>query len=83
MRRMAEAAATVAHREGINECPNDLVAVTCAKINVVCTVKFKRVGEPFREDHAPIMQGRSNRVAFVGPSDVIGGPYFLWLYPGR
>eukprot|EP00983_Pelagomonas_calceolata_P058466 1145500-Pelagomonas_calceolata.AAC.1 len=60
MRRLAEGLATVAHREGINECLKDLVAVTCAKIRVVCTVKFKRVGEPFRGDHAPFMQGCSN-----------------------
>eukprot|EP00983_Pelagomonas_calceolata_P035665 1116402-Pelagomonas_calceolata.AAC.1 len=52
---MAEGVST-AHREGINECPKDLVAVTCAKISVVCTVKFKRFGEPFRGDHAPFMQ---------------------------
>eukprot|EP00983_Pelagomonas_calceolata_P088289 1157171-Pelagomonas_calceolata.AAC.1 len=51
MRRMAEGVVTVAHREGINECPKDLVAMTCAKISVVCTVKFKRVSR--RESAVP------------------------------
>eukprot|EP00983_Pelagomonas_calceolata_P003808 123124-Pelagomonas_calceolata.AAC.1 len=49
--------ATVAHREGINVRPKDLVPVTCAKLSVIGTVKFERVGEPFRGNHAPFMQG--------------------------
>eukprot|EP00983_Pelagomonas_calceolata_P059837 1146102-Pelagomonas_calceolata.AAC.1 len=57
-RRMAERVATyVAHREGISVCPKYQVAATRAKINVVGTVKFKRVGEAFCGDHAPLMQG--------------------------
>eukprot|EP00967_Tisochrysis_lutea_P153975 scaffold304983_cov19-Tisochrysis_lutea.AAC.1 len=40
--RMAEEAATVAHREGICACPIDLVAVNCATISIIGTVKLKR-----------------------------------------
>eukprot|EP00983_Pelagomonas_calceolata_P078322 1154234-Pelagomonas_calceolata.AAC.3 len=57
IRRMADGVAIVAHREGISACPKDLVVVTCAEISVLGTVKFKRVGEPFRGDHALFMQG--------------------------
>eukprot|EP00983_Pelagomonas_calceolata_P075729 1153120-Pelagomonas_calceolata.AAC.2 len=42
---MAEGVATIAHREGISARPKG-------------TVEFKRVGEAFRRDHAPFMQGR-------------------------
>eukprot|EP00983_Pelagomonas_calceolata_P018631 584378-Pelagomonas_calceolata.AAC.1 len=46
MREMAEGEAIVAYREGVCVCPEDLVMVTCAGINVEGTVKLKRVGEP-------------------------------------
>eukprot|EP00983_Pelagomonas_calceolata_P088352 1157184-Pelagomonas_calceolata.AAC.4 len=58
MRRMAEGVAAVAHREGISACPKNLVAVTRAKKSVIGTVEFKRVGEPFRGDHAPFRADR-------------------------
>eukprot|EP00983_Pelagomonas_calceolata_P130658 1161701-Pelagomonas_calceolata.AAC.1 len=46
---MAEGEARIARREGISACPKNLVAVTCAKISVACTVKIKRV-EPKLEN---------------------------------
>eukprot|EP00983_Pelagomonas_calceolata_P040279 1137554-Pelagomonas_calceolata.AAC.1 len=39
VRRFAKGVATVAHKEGTSACPKDLVAATCAEINVVGTVK--------------------------------------------
>eukprot|EP00983_Pelagomonas_calceolata_P022153 695777-Pelagomonas_calceolata.AAC.1 len=57
VRRVAKGVAAVAHREGISACPKGFATVTCAKLSVVGTVKFKRVGEPFRGDQAPFMQG--------------------------
>eukprot|EP00983_Pelagomonas_calceolata_P078883 1154427-Pelagomonas_calceolata.AAC.1 len=55
--RMAEGVATLAHSKGIiaRRRPEDLVAVTCAIISVVCTAKFKWVGEPCCGDHAPFI----------------------------
>eukprot|EP00983_Pelagomonas_calceolata_P039702 1137299-Pelagomonas_calceolata.AAC.2 len=67
MRRIAEGVATVACSEGISACPKVLVAVTCAKISVLGTVKFKRVGKTFRGYHAPVYAGRCYQcVAVMG-----------------
>eukprot|EP00983_Pelagomonas_calceolata_P117128 1160384-Pelagomonas_calceolata.AAC.8 len=62
MRRMAEGVATVAHRQGISVRSKDLVAVTCAKIKVVGTVKLKSVGESFRGDNTHICGERLGKI---------------------
>eukprot|EP00983_Pelagomonas_calceolata_P015798 501041-Pelagomonas_calceolata.AAC.1 len=88
MRRVAEGVATIAYRKGISARPKDLVSVTCAEVGVVGTVKFKRVGESFRGDHAPymhililIIDGMADRrprkpggeIIVVGPKQDVAG----------